>query len=295
MGKNKANNSILPSYHEEEQKLVPAAGTMAERVQTLKDIVEHVRAETDRFPKADHPKRSIYIPSDMHGIFEMPLEITPPRVRFYFFDRHLKVRDLKTELRQEVNKRYGVKQVIKIGNGANETHPWLDRMEYPSKLKNFGVDIKAVDEKPVREWLRSNFDDVVLKPALAKISQRTKISYFPFEWPGVEIELGFDLINRAHTIFGQAWDSPLMEIELKKGPDDPGQRSMIIANECRYFTDRFAVKPYYLSNPAEAYQSFDEAMMTKEGQRIFAKLKPDEQWWDTKKALESLQESVQIA
>ncbi len=276
----KPQNAILPAFHEEEQKLVPVSGAIADRVQILKTIIEHVSAEKDRFPKADHPSRTLHIPKEMQGIFQTPLEITPPRVRFYFFDAGLKVRDLNTELRQEINKRYGVKQVIKIGSKATEASPCLDRMEYPSKLDHFGINIKAVDEKPVRKWLQQNFEDVVLKPALAKISQRTKISYFPTDWPGVEIELGFDLINRAHTIFGQAWDSPLMEIELKKGPDDPALRSAIIAKECAYFTTHFAVKPHYLSNPAEAYQSFDEAMLTPDGQRIFAKLKPDEQWWN---------------
>lgn len=269
---------ILPSYREHERKYLPQVPPRSKQAEILR-IVDHIRRSPDVFVTPDHPDLAPVLPQGMKIRFRPAEELTRPRQRIYFADSDLKVRDLCAEFRQETDFAYGVKQTVKVGNGASSSDSTLSRAEEQAKLRWLGVNLKAVHDKRLKKWLERHFDQKNLKPAFRLVSQRIRIPYFPEGDTSVLIELSADFILCGETAFGRTWSDPKIEIELVKGADDDtGARKILKAEEKRLLS-LFRLTPQLESNAVVGYSHLAGDLSIKAGRRAFEGLKPDEIWW----------------
>ncbi|GEM_PF-1920092 len=263
----------------------------------LDAIYRHVCKCPDEFVTADHPDHAPVLPPGVNEKFDTPAERTAPRERLYFVDAALRIRAHKLEARQELRP-YGVKQTVKIGNGATHKKPTLDRVELQSKLTRIGANLDAVDDKAIakkdNKWLRKTFSDSDLKPAFRVITQRLRVSYHPEGDQSVLIELACDIVLVGETMFGDVWRDPKLEIEIKEPKDlSPKEAARILDEEEQRFVKRFDLERQLESNAVMGYERLKEKLLTPAGQLAFKNLKLDEPWWTAegrRKAAEAAEE-----
>lgn len=249
----------------------------------LNAIYRHVCESPDEFVTADHPDHAPALPPGVNEKFDTPAERTAPRERLYFVDAALQVWKHKLEIRQEI-RGYGVKQTVKIGNGATASKPTLDRMELQSKLGWVGANLDAVDDKAINKgdgkWLRRTFGNSDLKPAFRLVSQRLKVSYHPEGNQNVTIEVACDIVLVGETMFGDVWRDPKLEIEIKEPKDlSAAEAARILDREERRFMEKFDLERQLESNAVMGYERLKDKLLKPEGQLRFKNLKAEEPWW----------------
>jgi len=295
LGKNKKDPQIievLKANGERERKFIPRVpeeireqgedAVVEYKKERLREIYNHVCACPDEFVTADHPDHAPALPPGVNEKFDAPAERTEPRERIYFIDKDLKVWEHKLEVRQEI-KSYGVKQTVKIGNGATSARPTLDRIELQAKLNRLGANLEAVDKKSISEkdskWLCDTFNNK-LKPGGRVISQRLKTVYHPDGDRNVLIEVACDVLLVGETMFGDIYRDPKLEIEIKEPKNLSKQEAArILDREEQRFLQRFDLERQLESNGVVLYKLLQDKLKTPEGQARFKSLGHDEEWW----------------
>ena len=277
-GKDPQIIEILPSNQEWERKYVPQVPASRKRAEIMK-IVRHIRHSPDIFVTPDHPDLAPVLPAGLDIKFEPAEELSKPRQRIYFADPALKVRDLSVEFRQETDHGYGVKQTIKVGDGATSGDPTLSRAEEQAKLRWLGVNLGATADKALNSWLRRNFNRSVLKPAFRLLSQRIRIPYFPEGDTSIMIEFAADFILCGETVFGRTWDDPKIEVEVIKGAKNEKEARRILKVEENRLLSLFRIAPRLESNGVLGYTQLAGDLAQKDGRKAFTRLKTDEEWW----------------
>jgi len=246
---------IEPKYHERERKYVPT------KKGKLSAILKHVLNAQNEFVTPNHPD---FIPQDLpkkvaaHII--TPREITVMRERVYYLDEELKAIKADIEIRQEAKSKYPVKQTIKTGMAASDDDHTLDRIEFPSKLHDFGPNLLAVDCRKTKGLLKKLFEHSTFIPALRMVSQRTRLTYHPDGDPNIQIEMAFDLLLWGQTAFGFKWQEPKIEIELVKGAEDDKQARHILDREESRLLASFPLESVLHSNPTPGFIDIQERL-----------------------------------
>lgn len=213
------------------------------------------------------------IPKDMLSEFDVPLEITEPRIRLYFDDIKLSAYAQGIEIRQEPRPGGGVKQMVKLGGNATADNPILDRMEYGANIKKFGVDLSVLKPDRIRKQVKSALKNKELKPLVCMVSQRTRLKYHPSGDPLTTIELGFDTPCRGHAMGGFKWSAPQLELELLSGDINS------LHAEAAFLTNLFALTPNLTSKPFRGFEHLKTFLQTPEGKAAFNTHPQDYIWW----------------
>ena len=270
---------IYEPNKEYERKYIDASRDPDAAREKFHIILDHMRDNPHIFEQTDDTGLIDRLPPGVASLIESPKSITPLRQRLYFFDSGLEVAREAIEVRQELYKRYGVKQTIKTGNGAKEESPTLLRMEYQAKLTEPGVNFDAVGDQERSRWLANHFNPTSLHPALWVVSQREKMTYHPDGDRDIVIEIAFDKINFFTLFTGSCWEKPLMEIEIKKGPKGRENKEILLDREERRFAE-FGLIRDLKSNPAMAYPALDEILHSKRDRKRFERLNVNDKWWE---------------
>jgi hypothetical protein len=281
------------SYIERERKLVPVvppdiaargeAQVAAYKRRKLLLIADHVRMATDIYVTADHPDFAPAVPAALGDVdFRAPLEEVNPREYIYFADAQMKVKKFATEFRQAAHPINGIKQNIKIGRDVARRPDdiTLNRLEMRAKVTEYGPVFAAVEDEKERNWLRRHFKESALKPVFRLGTQRIRIPYHPDGDAAVKIELACVHTLFGETIFGKVWSDPKLEIEIKKGPEDEAACRRILEREQQRIMDEFDMAPQFQSNAEVGYDRLLPDLQSPQGQRVFERLGPRENWWD---------------
>ncbi len=264
-------------YLESERVLV------AQNQRVIQQIIDHVKECERRFVTREKANIAPVLPdrylSRME--FQVPTEITPPRERAYFQDRHFFLRSLEAEVRQEP--RLGAyKQTTKIGSGgATSTDSTLDRMEQASRITGFGFNVYAIGDKDLRNKLLEK-SPTLIKPVLRMVSQRERICYHPNGDPDVLIEMALERIHVGQTFNGFAWSKPKIDLEIKMGPEEKGMRHSILAREEKRLRELFgsALTKELASSPTPGFEALEEFLSTDKGRAAFDALETRAKWWE---------------
>ena len=275
MGEMKMPNSknLIGGYQERECKLdAPDDATLA-RVQ------QWVSTNHDIFTPATDGRFLKDIPDVMHGLFRIPSETTEVRMRIYWDTEGLDGAANGIEIRQELQAKGGIKQMVKEGGNATASDPLLDRTEYPARLKKFGPDLDAIEDDEARKRIKKIFKDKELKPLVCMISQRTRIKYHPKGNPDIEIELGFDYPCWGFTFDGFNWKGPQLELEMVKGPACHQQATLVLQHEAGRFEECFSLVRNINSKPTPGFDHLAVFLKTETGQAAARMLKSKKAWW----------------
>lgn len=213
------------------------------------------------------------VPQDMLKNFDVPLEITEPRIRLYYDDQNLSAYAQGIEIRQEPRPGGGIKQMVKLGGNATADDPVLDRMEYSTNLKKFGVTLDGLGPDTVRRSLKSALKNKRLKPIVSMVSQRTRLKYHPHGDPLTTIELGFDTPCRGHALGGFVWNAPQLELELIQGDES------VLNIEAAFFREKFNLTPNFTSKPFTGFEYLKSYLQTPEGKSAFSTHPENYIWW----------------
>ena len=282
---------IEKPYIERERKFVPVVppdvaakgeeAIAAYKTRKLLLIADHIRLSADTFVTADHPDLAPVIPAALKAHkFDAEYERTKPRERVYYADADLKVRSLGVEFRQEANRRYGVKQTIKIARNVKRPSATLNRIEMHARLTGPGVALDVAEDRKDRRFLRRHFNEAQLKPGFRMVSQRIRIPYFPEGNTDVMIELACDYTLFGETVFGRCWNDPKLEIEILKGPADEEECRRILEREEKRIMDEFDLEPQLESNAEIGYRYLAQDLATARGAAAYERLGAREIWWD---------------
>ena len=252
--------SVGPGFEELERKF-----TFTD-LRVMVEVYRHVLACRDEFVTQDAPSMLPDVPAALLPSVSAPLEITPMRRRFYSTDKKLEMPAQGIELRQEPKPNGTVRQVIKIGSSdVEEDNPTLDRTEYPARLYDLGPVLHAVRDKAVRRRLVKAFGRKKLRQPIRMMSQRFRFPYHPEGDRHLTMEIAFDPILVGQCFDGFSWAHPMMELEIKNGPQDKVEAGALLDREERRLTARFEMVRHLHSNPSPGFDHLREMVGSKQG------------------------------
>ena len=243
-------------------------------------IIRHVENCRDYYVTADDARLAPPVPPSLAQTqaYAPPLEITFPRVRYYFLDRNGVLRQIDCEVRQEQRPHGVFKQNTKLGKGGTETDPTLDRMEMPARLISFGFNAYAISDDRLRRQIIEEVEGPC-KPVLRLVSQRQRISYHPDGERNVVIELAAEPVHFGETFTGFAWSSPKLDIEIKEGPKNPILRRQILEREEEFLMRLFPLCRELRSSAAPGMDQIATDLQSAHGLQIFDRILPERQPW----------------
>lgn len=226
--------------------------------------------------------------------FRPPLETTPVRQRVYCADSGGVLAALGLEVRLEERKggkgsawcqtAKWIEPISKEGGAFPESCavPVFHRMEQKAILAQFGFNPYALRPRALRERvLEAAFVDRP-RPVLCLTSQRTRLCYHPDGDTATLIELAAEPSHVGVTFSGFSWQAPKLELEIKKGPDNPHARTALLCREVhrlQSLAERIApcappLRPSTHSSAAPGFAAVAAVLATAQGRRDFAAIDP---------------------
>ena len=244
-------------------------------------VYRHILKCRDEFVTLDHPDILDDVPKELLSSVSTPIEITPLRKRLYFTDKKLLMPDRGVELRQEIKANSNIiRQVIKIDTeDAQQDGPTLNRMEYPAKLSALGPVMRAIRDKSVKRRLVHEFGRKKMRSPIRMISQRFRFPYHPEGDRSTIMEIAFDPILVGQCFDGFSWTKPIMELEIKDGPEGVAASEALLNREETRLMSRFEMVRHLHSNPSPGFAHLQEAIAEKKGRRLLSSLPADFYDW----------------
>lgn len=246
--------TVGPAYRESERIF------HIDSMQSLKAIRHRVESCEHEFVTENHPDFAPQIPQGLGSLqFLPPREVTPPRLRIYYDTLDGALRRLGVEVRQE-RKAGKICQTVKVGHGGTAEDATLERLEQKSMLREWGFNPLAIRMDQTRDTVLKEVQ-ALPRPVLYMVSQRIRISYHPCGHSGNLIELALEPVHYGQTFTGVCWNACKLEIEIKKGPDDPACRQALLDAEQDRFMRHFpgVLTPVYESSATPGMDALGKA------------------------------------